>query len=193
MSGDESRPDPFAFHMNVLSQGLITYLQNNHNRSHQDTSQPYEARMASRRASRRQLQSHPYSTRSQGPAPMISSPEELTEFIRQRTRELIATHGSLPVVSALSFFLIDDPWFRSSLSNQQHPANNVNELLTIYAYTPTEADDGQDTCGVCLEKHNNNKPQVRFSCEHRFHRDCAGRWMKVSATCPYCRRSLEIQ
>jgi hypothetical protein len=41
-------------------------------------------------------------------------------------------------------------------------------------------------CPICLDK--NDKEWLTTRCNHRFHRVCLNEWMKISNTCPICRR-----
>jgi hypothetical protein len=41
-------------------------------------------------------------------------------------------------------------------------------------------------CPICLDK--NDKLWVTTRCNHRFHRDCLNEWVRISETCPICRR-----
>ena len=46
-------------------------------------------------------------------------------------------------------------------------------------------------CGICFNpilKYSSN--QFTTSCEHKFHRDCLLRWLRISNTCPICRNDI---
>jgi len=45
-------------------------------------------------------------------------------------------------------------------------------------------------CYICLEKLQDDKPNVKLPCEHAFHKDCIEKWLKDNNKCPCCRKEL---
>jgi len=54
-------------------------------------------------------------------------------------------------------------------------------------------DDGkpQPECCICTELFDTSLTIKRTTCQHYFHEDCLGKWLRVSTTCPLCRNDLE--
>jgi hypothetical protein len=44
-------------------------------------------------------------------------------------------------------------------------------------------------CPICLEPYQDDERLMVLACTHRFHWDCAKRWLTERATCPICRLS----
>ncbi|KAF3448702.1 hypothetical protein FNV43_RR09415 [Rhamnella rubrinervis] len=51
--------------------------------------------------------------------------------------------------------------------------------------------DGQTTCSICLSEY---KPKDTLRtippCNHDFHAHCIDKWLRVNATCPFCRKEI---
>ena len=81
-----------------------------------------------------------------------------------------------------------------------HGANQdeINELPLCDASTAAnENDDGG--CRICLNafNHDDNEQQQQqqqklrvLPCGHKFHQECADRWLATNATCPVCKQSI---
>mmetsp|Transcript_18178 Transcript_18178/g.29047 ORF Transcript_18178/g.29047 Transcript_18178/m.29047 type:complete len:301 (+) Transcript_18178:69-971(+) len=54
-------------------------------------------------------------------------------------------------------------------------------------------DDNRPTpeCCCCCETFGAEKHIKRTPCQHYFHEECLGHWLKVAVTCPICRADLE--
>merc|ERR1711976_181297 len=48
------------------------------------------------------------------------------------------------------------------------------------------------TCGICLEDYRNGDTKKCLSCPHSFHKDCIDRWLKRVASCPICKKEVEM-
>lgn len=53
------------------------------------------------------------------------------------------------------------------------------------------AQDGNDSCCICLEKHELGSKACKLPCGHLFHRDCVTGWLERHCTCPVCRFELQ--
>lgn len=45
-------------------------------------------------------------------------------------------------------------------------------------------------CSICLKPILFHDIKYTLSCSHTFHLNCIFEWLKVSATCPYCRSAI---
>jgi len=56
-----------------------------------------------------------------------------------------------------------------------------------------KTDDGKPApeCCICTETFNEVQEIKRTQCQHYFHEECLGKWLKVSTSCPLCRNDLE--
>lgn len=59
--------------------------------------------------------------------------------------------------------------------------------------TTMPTDDGKPApeCCICTETFDPAKEIKRTACQHYFHEECLGTWLKVSTSCPLCRNDLE--
>mmetsp|Transcript_109333 Transcript_109333/g.172300 ORF Transcript_109333/g.172300 Transcript_109333/m.172300 type:complete len:337 (-) Transcript_109333:58-1068(-) len=46
-------------------------------------------------------------------------------------------------------------------------------------------------CCVCTDPFDAGRSIKRTTCQHYFHEDCLGKWLRYSTTCPLCRNDLE--
>jgi hypothetical protein len=50
---------------------------------------------------------------------------------------------------------------------------------------------GESSCGVCLaDLDDGDVVRVLPACMHYFHAACVGKWLRIHATCPFCRALL---
>jgi len=56
-----------------------------------------------------------------------------------------------------------------------------------------KSDDGKPApeCCICTETFDAEREIKRTTCQHHFHEECLGKWLRVSTTCPLCRNDLE--
>lgn len=54
-------------------------------------------------------------------------------------------------------------------------------------------DDGRPApeCCICTETFTEKGEIKRTSCQHFFHEECLGKWLRVATTCPLCRNNLD--
>jgi hypothetical protein len=71
----------------------------------------------------------------------------------------------------------------------------ISGLFFIYAFFKTLCNpyffispdiNNKIECPICLDQ--NDKLWVTTKCNHRFHGDCLNEWLRISETCPICRR-----
>ena len=43
-------------------------------------------------------------------------------------------------------------------------------------------------CRICLMEYEKKQQLLQLHCGHKFHIKCGRKWLKISATCPICRR-----
>jgi hypothetical protein len=48
------------------------------------------------------------------------------------------------------------------------------------------------TCGICLEDYRQGDHKKCLSCPHSFHKNCIDRWLKQVASCPICKRDVDM-
>lgn len=48
------------------------------------------------------------------------------------------------------------------------------------------------TCGICLEDYAKGDSKKCLSCPHSFHKECIDRWLKRVASCPICKKEVEM-
>lgn len=79
---------------------------------------------------------------------------------------------------------------------RRSPPGTLENLLT-YTYGPDCAelfkdDDGRfaEQCPICLMDWEENDIIKVTPCEHAFHEDCLGQWLKNERTCAFCRQDV---
>ena len=48
-------------------------------------------------------------------------------------------------------------------------------------------------CGVCQEEMSVGDEGRMLGCRHKFHSDCALKWLREKATCPLCRYQMQVK
>jgi len=84
------------------------------------------------------------------------------------------------VLSILYFFCVV---FKSKPKRTIYPSNTTVPIEII-----VQIHNSLNECSICLEI-NNNK-MIKTVCDHEFHEKCLLEWMKISKTCPICRKNL---
>jgi hypothetical protein len=67
--------------------------------------------------------------------------------------------------------------------SQHHVAADLNDTSEL------------GTCGICLEDYEEGESTKALSCPsrpHSFHKDCIDKWLKLDASCPICKNSVEM-
>lgn len=63
------------------------------------------------------------------------------------------------------------------------------EALNLPSRLFIQADDGVDSCCVCLEEYKANDVLVLLPCKHKFHKECVEPWLTCRRrVCPMCKR-----
>lgn len=62
--------------------------------------------------------------------------------------------------------------------------------IKIYPILPIQEFTYLNECSICLEI--NNYKIITTNCNHEFHEECLSKWIKISKTCPLCRKNLDI-
>lgn len=47
-----------------------------------------------------------------------------------------------------------------------------------------------DQCVICHEDYKNGESMRYFDCTHYYHKECCDSWLKMSKTCPMCRKEI---
>lgn len=102
---------------------------------------------------------------------------------------------ALALLLALRLFqtLIDYGW----ISNPKAASLDTVENLEVVPYDASVfSDDPEDArpsgeCCCCTEAFGPDKPIVRTSCGHYYHKVCLGEWLRLARTCPLCRCDLD--
>ena len=48
-----------------------------------------------------------------------------------------------------------------------------------------------EECGICLEPNESDLVHCRYGCGRQMHRACLEQWVKINATCIYCRKRIK--
>merc|ERR1719197_992195 len=63
--------------------------------------------------------------------------------------------------------------------------------LFVQGDEEAKGDKAPDECCICMEKFSEKGVIKRTGCQHYFHEECLGKWLKTQVTCPLCRNDLE--
>lgn len=82
-----------------------------------------------------------------------------------------------------------------SHSFQQHTIQRLHKLYNRYSGhgdAGKESEEGEsDCCAVCLcQVSKGERVRSLPGCNHHFHADCIGAWLKDHTTCPLCRNQV---
>lgn len=85
------------------------------------------------------------------------------------------------------------------INNQKAAREGTLEKLEVIEFDPelfapaNAPDDPRPAgdCCCCTELFDATKPVVRTPCQHYYHKECIGDWLKLARTCPLCRMDLE--
>ncbi|KAL3783370.1 hypothetical protein HJC23_013415 [Cyclotella cryptica] len=58
--------------------------------------------------------------------------------------------------------------------------------------TKTTGNVDYGTCGICLEDYQKGEQKKTLACPHSFHKECIDRWLKQVASCPVCKKEVEM-
>ncbi|KAK7349350.1 hypothetical protein VNO77_06655 [Canavalia gladiata] len=79
-------------------------------------------------------------------------------------------------------------------SFQNYMIQRVHKLYKHYGYAAVvkeNEEDESDYCAVCLSQiYKREKVRSLPVCNHRYHADCIGTWLKNHTTCPLCRSKI---
>ena len=77
-------------------------------------------------------------------------------------------------------------------SFQKHMMQRLHQLYKQYSYAAAENKEAEgDYCAVCLSQVcKGEKVRTLPVCNHRYHADCIGAWLKNHTTCPLCRNKI---
>ncbi|KAK7295154.1 hypothetical protein RJT34_18059 [Clitoria ternatea] len=75
------------------------------------------------------------------------------------------------------------------------PIDIINSYHSFpYSKTNNEAtmSDHDTTCSICISDYEESEIlRMMPQCQHYFHKDCVDSWLKVNASCPICRNSMQ--
>jgi len=106
----------------------------------------------------------------------------------------------LPVLFYVGVVLVVHLIGTGRIKNNSAARADTLELLEKVEYSTdlfansADANDSRPAgdCCCCCDDFNAEKVIVRTPCEHYFHEDCLGEWLKLAKTCPICRLDLEF-
>eukprot|EP00747_Dinoflagellata_sp_TGD_P166535 gnl/TRDRNA2_/TRDRNA2_189450_c0_seq1.p1 gnl/TRDRNA2_/TRDRNA2_189450_c0~~gnl/TRDRNA2_/TRDRNA2_189450_c0_seq1.p1 ORF type:complete len:288 (+),score=34.84 gnl/TRDRNA2_/TRDRNA2_189450_c0_seq1:93-956(+) len=67
----------------------------------------------------------------------------------------------------------------------------IKNLQTVKYDPALFSEEGKSECCCCCEPFDEQKEIKRTPCDHYFHEECLGKWLRVSTTCPLCRNDLD--
>jgi len=47
------------------------------------------------------------------------------------------------------------------------------------------------SCGICLSEYLEDEDIRYLPCKHHFHSECVDQWLKISKSCPFCKRLID--
>mmetsp|Transcript_66900 Transcript_66900/g.116415 ORF Transcript_66900/g.116415 Transcript_66900/m.116415 type:complete len:305 (-) Transcript_66900:87-1001(-) len=104
------------------------------------------------------------------------------------------TFGLLPLlIVPIVFFGMRNGWFDGINGADADTIKNMDTVPFDASLFSTEPSDNlpEPECCVCSEPFGPDKEIKRTPCQHYFHEECLGRWLKMAKSCPLCRKDLE--
>lgn len=85
--------------------------------------------------------------------------------------------------------------FFEAVRNVPYGSLDFQEMLKIDFTTGLkmveyEEKESAVTCSICMEDFKMGDEILITTCDHRFHRFCLRRWLRLKKTCPYCRSQI---
>lgn len=136
-----------------------------------------------------------YRQAAQNEGPLFVHPfVRLVDFLEQ------VRHGQR-VMNAVGPFIADEDFDSSyealinlserigEVAKKGMLAEQIAKLKTVQ-WTEKSAEEtpvDSRSCPICLEPYRVDEKLMALNCTHRFHWDCAKRWLTDRATCPICR------
>lgn len=124
---------------------------------------------------------------------------ELYKFVRQYLSFLIVWWVLWVVMPTIFLIVVIygmwHGWFDQLNGASPETIKNIETVdfdASLFAQEGV-TDDGKPAaeCCCCMETFDREKEIKRTTCQHYFHEDCLGTWLKVSTSCPLCRNDLE--
>lgn len=104
------------------------------------------------------------------------------------------TLGVMPLLLVpLIFFGMRNGWFDGINGADADTIKNMETVpFDSSLFSNDKGDDKPEPeCCVCSETFGPEKEIKRTPCQHYFHEECLGKWLKVAKSCPLCRSNLE--
>ncbi|XP_073276186.1 E3 ubiquitin-protein ligase At1g63170-like [Primulina huaijiensis] len=81
---------------------------------------------------------------------------------------------------------------KNKSSNNKESSSGEGEGGIVAAGTEKERlISGEDAvCCICLAKYAHNDELRELPCSHFFHKDCVDKWLKINASCPFCKTDV---
>lgn len=106
----------------------------------------------------------------------------------------------LPVIFYMGVLFVVHMINSGRIKNHNAAREETLNLLEKVEFCPDLFADSSDPnddrpscdCIVCCDDFGAEKAIVRTPCEHYFHQECLGEWLKLAKTCPVCRCDLDI-
>lgn len=98
----------------------------------------------------------------------------------------------LVVVNAVGLFTVMNRMMQRGLLRTQGaaPEGTVTSLPLVAFDGLQDVFKESPDCCICLAPFSADVPIRQTSCGHHFHEKCLGNWLKMSRTCPLCRRNV---
>lgn len=104
------------------------------------------------------------------------------------------TFGLLPLlIVPIVFFGMRNGWFDGINGADADTIKNMDTVQFDASLFSSEPADNlpEPECCVCSETFGPDREIKRTPCQHYFHEECLGKWLKIAKSCPLCRKDLE--
>ncbi|XP_075518180.1 E3 ubiquitin-protein ligase At1g63170-like [Primulina tabacum] len=81
---------------------------------------------------------------------------------------------------------------KNKSSNNKESSSGEGEGGIVAAGTEKERliSEEDAVCCICLAKYAHNDELRELPCSHFFHKDCVDKWLKINASCPFCKTDV---
>ena len=108
------------------------------------------------------------------------------KIARMRNYDQHRRNGAIPeVINVINYYTFYNPVF------EEYQDVEINtSLKRLNSSTSLHISKSIDFCSICQDEIEKNTIIRRMNCGHKFHQECADKWLETNAKCPLCRYQI---
>ena len=105
---------------------------------------------------------------------------------RMRNYDQHRRNGAIPeVINVINYYTFYNPVFE-----EYQDVEIDTSLKRLNSSTSLHISKSIDFCSICQDEIDKNTIIRRMNCGHKFHQECADKWLETNAKCPLCRYQI---